>query len=89
MPFSIVRNDIALMKADALVNTANPRPVVGGGTDTAIHSAAGPQLLEARQKIGSIKTGAAAITPAFGLDAQYVIHTVGPVRRSQVAAQLL
>ena len=33
----------------------------------------------ARQKIGCIDFGDAAITPAFDLDARYVIHTVGPV----------
>ena len=41
MPFVIVRNDIANMCADAIVNTANPHPVVGGGTDTAVYEAAG------------------------------------------------
>ncbi len=81
MAFQIVRNDIVNMKVDAIVNTANPRPVVGAGTDTAIHAQAGPELLEARKAIGHIRTGNAAITPAFGLDAKYVIHTVGPVWR--------
>ena len=79
MPFEIVRNDIANMAVDAIVNTANPRPVVGAGTDAAIHKKAGPGLLLARQKIGSIAVGHAAITPAFDLQAKYVIHTVGPV----------
>jgi O-acetyl-ADP-ribose deacetylase (regulator of RNase III) len=32
MPFSIVRNDITKIKADAIVNTANPQHVIGGGT---------------------------------------------------------
>lgn len=79
MPFEIVRNDITRMRADAIVNTANPKPVIGLGTDSAIHEAAGPGLLAARQKIGSISCGEAAITPAFRLPAKYVIHTVGPV----------
>ena len=79
MPFEIVRNDIASMVADAIVNTANPRPVIGLGVDSAIHEKAGPQLLAAREKIGDIDVGCAAITPAFGLRAKYVIHTVGPV----------
>ena len=38
MPFEIVRNDIVNMQVDAIVNTANPRPQVGSGTDTAIHT---------------------------------------------------
>jgi O-acetyl-ADP-ribose deacetylase (regulator of RNase III) len=79
MPFEIVRNDITKMTVDAIVNSANPRPVVGLGTDSMIHAAAGPQLLAARQKIGPIGVGCAAITQAYDLNAKYVIHTVGPV----------
>ena len=79
MPFEIVRNDITKMQVDAIVNSANPRPVVGLGTDSSIHEAAGPELLAARQKIGPIQPGCAAITPAYRLGAKYVIHTVGPV----------
>ena len=81
MPFEIVRNDITNMQVDAIVNTANPRPVVGAGTDAGIHAKAGPGLLAARQKIGALDVGEAAITPGFDLDAAYVIHTVGPVWR--------
>ena len=79
MPFQIVRNDITKMQVDAVVNTANPRPVVGSGCDAGIHKKAGPQLLEARKKIGNIGVGQVAATPAFGLDAKYVFHAVGPV----------
>lgn len=80
MPFQIIRNDITKVKADAIVNTANPRPVIGGGTDSAIYRAAGEkQLLAERIKIGSIDRGQAVSTPAFNLSAKYIIHTVGPV----------
>lgn len=79
MPFQIIRNDITKVKADAIVNTANPRPVIGNGTDSAIYAAAGEdQLLAERKKIGDIKPGCAASTHAFNLDAKYIIHTVGP-----------
>ena len=78
MPFQIVRNDITKVEADAIVNTANPEPVIGGGTDYAIHKAAGPELLEARKKIGRIDTGQSVATPAYGLSAKYVLHTVSP-----------
>ena len=79
MPFTFIRNDITKVQADALVNTANPAPVVGSGVDSAIHTAAGPQLLAARQKIGPIAAGQSALTPAYHLPAQYVIHTVSPI----------
>ena len=84
MPFEIVRNDITNMCVDAIVNSANPRPMVGLGTDSMIHDKAGPELLEARKKIGSIKPGCCAITPAFQLPAKFVIHTVGPVWRGGI-----
>ena len=79
MPFSIVRNDIVNMQSDDIVNSANPRPIAGLGTDSRIHEKAGPKLLKARQKIGDIMPGDAAITAAYALNAKYVIHTVGPV----------
>ena len=78
MPYEIVRNDITKMEVDAIVNTANPRPVIGAGTDRAIHKAAGPELLEARKKIGNIAIGQSVATPAFNLHASYVLHTVSP-----------
>ena len=79
MPFEIVRNDITNMRVDAIVNTANPKPVIGAGVDSMVHEAAGPNLLKARQAIGAISVGHAAITPAYDLQAKFVIHTVGPV----------
>ena len=79
MPFEILRNDITKMIADAIVNTANPRPVIGSGVDSMLHQAAGPELLRARQAIGPIAVGEAAVTDAFALHAKFVIHTVGPV----------
>ena len=79
MPLQIIRNDISKVKADAIVNTANPEVAVGAGVDEAIYRAAGfDQLLEERAKIGPMKPGQAAPTPAFDLDAKYIIHTVGP-----------
>ena len=79
LPFQIIRNDITKVKADAIVNTANPNVAVGGGVDSAIYKAAGKdKLLEARKKIGVLMPGEAAITDAFALDAKYIIHVSGP-----------
>ena len=80
MPLQIVRNNIVNMDVDAIVNTANPEPQVGGGTDFAIYEAAGyDRLLKARRKIGVIDPGEAVVTRGYSLPAKYIIHTVGPV----------
>ena len=79
MPFKIVRNDITCMQVDAVVNTAHRWACVGSGVDTAIHTKAGPQLLEARKTIGKISVGNVAVTPALNLPARFVIHAVSPV----------
>lgn len=81
MSFRIERNDITKVRADAIVNTANPRPVVGAGTDTAVYEAAGEEeLLAARESIGDIRRGDARETDSFALKehgVKYIIHTVG------------
>lgn len=79
MPFEIVRNDLTNMKVDAIVNAANPRPAVGYGVDTLVHQKAGPNLLAKRKEIGDLAFGDAAITPAYELDAKYIIHAVSPI----------
>lgn len=80
MAFKIVRNDITKITADAIVNTANPKPKFSSGTDSAVYAAAGAEkLLEERKKIGRIEEGEVAVTPAFDLDAKYIFHTVGPI----------
>lgn len=79
MPFQIIRNDITKVKADAIVNSANPDAIFAMGTDEAIYRAAGEsELLKEREKIGKIEVGECAATHAFALDAKYIIHTVGP-----------
>ena len=79
MPFRIIRDNLISVHADALVNTANPNPVIGSGTDTAVYEAAGKeQLLEARRAIGVIAEGDAVMTPAFQLNAKIIIHAVSP-----------
>ena len=80
MPLHIIRNNIVNMECDAIVNTANPYPKIGAGTDSAVYAAAGEKrLLAARQKIGEIAPGMAAVTSGYALKARYIIHTVGPV----------
>ncbi len=79
MAFRIIHNDIVNMNTDAIVNTSNPFPTYAPGSDSAVYKAAGVNLLlEARQEIGYLEPGQAAITPGFHLPAKYIIHTVGP-----------
>ncbi len=79
MPFQIVRQDITEMEVDVIVNSADPKPIVGGGVDLAIHKAGGEALVEARKKLGVIHTSEVMLTKAYNLPSKYVINTVGPI----------
>ncbi|MEI6800197.1 MAG: macro domain-containing protein [Pseudomonadota bacterium] len=74
----ITLGDITVLKTQAIVNSANPSLLAGGGVCGAIHRAAGPQLEVACRSIGKIEPGQAVITSAFNLPADYVIHAVAP-----------
>lgn len=78
MPLKVVRNDIARMEVDAIVNPTNRNLTPTGGADAAIHKAAGEELRAACRKIGHLAPGEAAITDGYQLPCSYVIHTVGP-----------
>ena len=80
-----VQGDITRQSADAIVNAANSSLLGGGGVDGAIHRRGGPAILAACRELRAshygkgLRTGQAVATTAGELDAQWVIHTVGPV----------
>lgn len=90
MPFEIIRQDITKICCDAIVNPTNTELLPTGGTDAAIHKAAGERLLEACRAIESIKLSEAVITDGFDLPSKFVIHTAAPhFDNSKISAELL
>ncbi|MEU3923008.1 O-acetyl-ADP-ribose deacetylase [Streptomyces sp. NPDC029004] len=82
---TLVRGDITQQRVDVIVNAANSSLLGGGGVDGAIHRRGGPEILaecralRASQYGKGLRTGQAVPTTAGRLDADHVIHTVGPV----------
>jgi O-acetyl-ADP-ribose deacetylase (regulator of RNase III) len=74
MEFTVIEGDIAAQSADALVNAAGTSLRMGSGVAGALRRAAGDDLNAAAVAEGPIDLGAVAVTDAFALDADCVIH---------------
>jgi len=74
MEFSTIHGDIAAQQADALVNAAGTSLRMGSGVAGALRRAAGEELNEAAMDEGPVDLGEVAVTDAFDLNAEYVIH---------------
>jgi len=83
----LVRGDITDQSVEAVVNAANPGLMGGGGVDGAIHRRGGPSIRRECEEIrktrypAGLPVGRAVITSGGNLEADYVIHTVGPIWR--------
>ena len=74
MEFEIVRGDIASESADALVNAAGTSLQMGSGVAGALRRGAGEAINRDAVEQGPIDIGSVAVTDAYDLDADYVIH---------------
>ncbi|ELZ26939.1 Appr-1-p processing protein [Halosimplex carlsbadense 2-9-1] len=74
MEFDTVRGDIAAQSADALVNAAGTSLRMGSGVAGALRRAAGGPINEEAISKGPVDLGEAAVTDAYELDADHVIH---------------
>ena len=75
----LVEGNIVALHVDAIVNAANKSLILGGGVACAIRNFGGPSIQEECNTIGPIEVGEAVLTGAGNLNADYVIHAVGPV----------
>ena len=74
-------------RVGAVVNAANEGLVAGGGVCEVIFRAAGPGLQSACDTVAPCPTGDARMTPAFAINAEHIIHAVGPKYRDGSAAE--
>jgi Ca-activated chloride channel family protein len=74
----ILGNITENLGVDAIVNSCDRHLSNSGAISSAIHQAAGPELLEECRRIGGCEKGEAKITPGYNLPTPWVIHTVCP-----------
>lgn len=79
MPFRIINQDITKIICDAIVNPTDSRFSGGGGTDLAVHTAAGVGLELACRSLKPLSLGEIAVTDGYELPCKYIIHTMEPV----------
>ncbi|KYH25481.1 [protein ADP-ribosylglutamate] hydrolase [Halalkalicoccus paucihalophilus] len=74
MEFDVIQGDIARQEADALVNAAGTSLRMGSGVAGALRRGADGPINEAAMEKGPVDLGGVAVTDAYDLDAEYVIH---------------
>jgi len=87
-PEILIGDLVALpFRVGAVVNAANTKLLAGGGVCEVIFEAAGPGLQRACDTVAPCPTGEARMTPAFAINAEHIIHAVGPKYRDGSAAE--
>ncbi|WP_226012913.1 macro domain-containing protein [Halomicrobium salinisoli] len=74
MDFEVVQGDIAAQSADVLVNAAGTSLQMGSGVAGALRRGAGQEINDAAVEKGPVDLGEVAVTDAYNLDADHVIH---------------
>ncbi|QSW99051.1 macro domain-containing protein [Haloterrigena alkaliphila] len=74
MEFTVVQGDIAVQSADALVNAAGTSLRMGSGVAGSLRRNANGPINDEAMERGPVDLGAAAVTDAYDLPAEYVIH---------------
>jgi len=74
MDFRVIQGDIAQQEADVLVNAAGSSLRMGSGVAGALRRKAGEEIHEEPMSKGSVDLGEVAVTDAYDLDAEWVVH---------------
>lgn len=74
MNFTVIQGDIGAKRADALVNAAGTSLKMGSGVAGALRRGANGPINEDAVSQGPVDLGTVAVTDAYELDAEYVIH---------------
>ena len=87
MNFDVVQGDIAAQQADALVNAANTGLAMGSGVAGALRRGAGPGIDDEAVSKGPVDLGGVAVTDAYDLDAEWVIHAAAMPQGGRATAE--
>ena len=81
MNIEVVRGSLLDQDVEIIVNAANTAMRGGGGIDSAIHQAAGLNLLEELKLVApeGAQTGDVIVTGAHNLPFKHIFHTAGPI----------
>ncbi|MFC4451118.1 macro domain-containing protein [Halorussus aquaticus] len=74
MEFTVTQGDIAAQEADALVNAAGTSLQMGSGVAGALRRGANGPINDEAVSKGPVELGEVAVTDAYELGAEYVIH---------------